>query len=339
MKPAKSGEGRTVDQPDPRHRLFLFYGSDNAGARALGDRLVSALGASRLIIGGATVKADPAVLADEAGALSLFGGKRVVWVEPAGEDTLAGAVALLEAPPPESPVVAIAGELKPSSGLRKLAESSPLAVAIGCYPPGEKEAADMAAQVGRQHGLVVSSDVAARVAASCENDRALVVQEMTKLALYLDASPNSPRRLDHAALDAVGADTNEGNLLRLADWALNGDIGRLTEELAFLSPAGTEAIPVVRALQRRLLMLAPARARVERGQKPSDVRAALGKSLFWRDKELIGQLLTRWDAARLDSLAQRVGQLERDVMFSPAPSREALGEELIAIARAARRER
>lgn len=337
MKPAKSSIARTVDQPDPRHRLFLLFGPDNAQARGLGDRLVEALGASRLMISGGSVKSDPASLADEAGALSLFGGKRVVWVEPAGEDCLAGVIALLEAPLPESPVVIIAGDLKPSSALRKLAEASPLAVGIACYPPSDEEAARMVVEIGRRHGLEIGGDVASRVAAACENDRALVGQELTKLALYLDASPNVPRRLDHDALDAVGADTNDGNVLRLADWALAGDIDRLTEALSQLSAAGSEAIPVIRALQRRLIMLAPARARVERGQSPGDVMAAMGKSLFWKDKALIGELLGKWDAGRLASLSQRVGMLERDLMFTPIPERDALGEELIAIARAARR--
>ncbi len=337
MKPSKGNIGRAVDQPDPRHRFFLLFGPDNAQARALGDRLVEALGASRFIISGGAIKSDPAMLPDEAGALSLFGGKRVVWVEPAGEDLVAGVTALFEAPPPESPVVAIAGDLKPSSALRKLAEASPSAVAIACYPPSDEEAARMVVEIGRRHGLEIGPEVAARVAAAGDNDRALVGQELAKLALYLDASPNAPRRLDHDALDAVGADTNEGHVLRLADWALSGDIARLTEALAFLSPTGSEAIPVIRALQRRLLMLAPARARVERGQAPGDVMAAMGKSLFWRDKGLIGQLLPRWDAKRLAALSERVGGLERDLMFTPVPERGALGEELIAIARASRR--
>lgn len=337
MKPAKGGGGRAVDQPDPRHRFFLLFGPDNAQARALGDRLVAALGASRLIVNGASVKSDPASLPSEAGALSLFGGKRVVWVEPAGEDTLAGVVALFEAPPPESPVVAIAGDLKPSSGLRKLAETSPMAVAIACYPPSDEEAARMVSDIGRRHGLEIGADVAVRVAAACGNDRALVDQELIKLALYLDASPNAPRRLDQDAIDAVGADTSDGNVIKLADTALAGDLGQLVEDLAQLSPRGTEAIPVIRALQRRLLILAPARARVERGQAPHDVMAAIGKSLFWRDKDVISALLGRWDAKRLAALSQRVGALERDLMFTPVPERDALGEELIAIARAARR--
>jgi DNA polymerase-3 subunit delta len=83
-------------------------------------------------------------------------------------------------------------------------------------------------------------------------------------------------------------------------------------------------------------MLAPARARIERGDSPDAVMTAMGKSLFWKDKKLIGRLLRLWDADGLATVAERAGRLERSLMFSPAPDQEALGEELLSIARAAR---
>ena len=84
-------------------------------------------------------------------------------------------------------------------------------------------------------------------------------------------------------------------------------------------------------------MLAPARARVERGESAEAVMTSFGKSLFWKDKPLIARLLDRWDSVGLATAAERAGRLERELMLSDAPPAEALGEELIAIARAARR--
>ena len=74
--------------------------------------------------------------------------------------------------------------------------------------------------------------VAARIAASSGNDQAIVAQELQKLALYVDASPQSPKELDHEALDAVGADLHEGDVARLADLALSGELAELADELA-----------------------------------------------------------------------------------------------------------
>lgn len=336
MKVAKASIGRAVDQPDAKVRFYLFYGPDEAQSRALAARLADSLGASRFLISAGSVKSDPASLADEAGAMNLFGGKRLIWIEPAGEDIVEGVQALLELPAAESPAIAIAGALRKTSGLLKLAEASADALAFAAYAPEGQEAERLVSELGRRAGLKISAPVAARLAASAANDQAIIAQELEKLALFLDASPHAPKELDHDAVDAVGADNAEGDFLRLADLALGGSLRELADELARLPAAGSEAIPVVRSLQRRLLMLAPARARVERGERVDAVMASLGKALFWKDKPVVGRMLAQWTAEDLTRVADRAGKLERDLMFSDAPQREALGEELLAIARKAR---
>jgi DNA polymerase-3 subunit delta len=336
VKASKTSIVRSVDQPDSNIRFYLFHGPDDAQSRGLGQRLTETLSASRFVISGSAVKSDPAILTDEAGAMNLFGGTRVVWVEPAGDEIAAGVEALLEANAAESPVVAIAGALRKTSALLKLAESSPQATAFAAYAPEGADAEQMVAEVGRRFGLKISSPVAARVAESCANDQAIVSQELQKLALFIDASPQSPKELDHDAIDAVGAELPEGEVLHLADLALAGRVGDLAEELGQMS-RGVEGIPVVRALQRRLLQLAPARARIERGESPDGVMTSLGRSLFWKDKPLVAKFLSMWDSRRLATVGERAARLEHELIFSEVPNQEALGEELIAIARAAGR--
>jgi len=340
VKATKGSIARALDHPDDGVRLYLFHGPDEGQSRALGERLLKGLGSSRFVVTSGALKSDPALLADEAGAMSLFGEPRAIWVEPAGDEVAEAVEALLEAPAPESPAILIAGALRKSSALLKLAESHRAALTFASYVPEGQEAERMVAEVGRAHGLRIAPGVAARVADACGNDQAIVGQELAKLALYVGASPEAPKDLDHEAVDAVGADLPEGDFLHLADLALAGELTEVGEALARLSPAGSEAIPVIRSLQRRLLMLAPMRARVEAGERSSAVMTSLGKSLFWKDKPLLEKLLATWDARGLETLSERAGKLERQLMRPDAPpSAEALGEELVAIARRAARRR
>lgn len=340
MKATRGSVARGLYHPDAEVRLYLFHGPDEGQSRALGERLLKGLGSTRFVVAAGLLKSDPALLADEAGAMNLFGEPRAIWVEPAGDEVAEAVQALLEAPKPESPAILIAGALRRSSALLKLAEGHRAALAHASYIPEGQEAERMVAEVGRAHGLRIAPGVAARVADACGNDQAIVGQELAKLALYVGASPESPKDLDHEAVDAVGADLPEGDFLHLADLALAGELAEVGEALARLSPAGTEAIPVVRSLQRRLLMLAPMRARVEAGERSSAVMTSLGKSLFWKDKPLLEKLLATWDARGLETVSERAGKLERQLMRadSPPPA-EALGEELVAIARRAARRR
>ena len=83
-------------------------------------------------------------------------------------------------------------------------------------------------------------------------------------------------------------------------------------------------------------MLAPARARIERGEQVDAVMASLGRTMFWKDKAKVQRMLSKWRSDDLATVMVRAGSLERALMLTPAPDREALGEELFAIARKAR---
>jgi DNA polymerase-3 subunit delta len=125
--------------------------------------------------------------------------------------------------------------------------------------------------------------------------------------------------------------------MRIGDLALAGRMDELLDDLARLPRGGAEAIPMLRALQRRLLMLAPLRARVEQGERIDAVMTSLGKALFWKDKPLVQRLLTTWSAARIAQAAARVAELEKQVLLSPISDEAALGQTLVTIARAAAR--
>jgi DNA polymerase III subunit delta len=337
VKAVKGSIDRSVDQPDPKVRFYLFHGPDEAQSSALGDRLLTALKAAKHGVASGSLRSDPALLADEAGAIDMFGGARVIWIQPSGEEIVAAVEALMDAPAAESPVVAIAGKLGKSSGLLKLAESHALALSHISYELDARDAERLVGDLARMEGLRAQSGVASRIAEACGNDRRMIVQELAKLALYLNASPDSPKDLYSDALDAVGADMG-GDFLGIADLALAGDVRLLSDALSRLDSSGKEAIPIIRSLQRRLLMLVPIRARIDAGERLQAVMTSMGKSLFWKDKPMVEKMLGMWDSAGLARVSERTGSLERRLMRGDSPpAGEALGEELIAIARQARR--
>ena len=340
MKAAKVSLAKALERPDAAIRFYLFHGPDESGSRALAIQLLKGLGdAEKFIVMGQSVKSDPAALADEAGAMALFGGKRAIWIEPAGDEIAEGVAALLDAPASESAVVALAGTLRKTSALLKLAEAHPAAFSHCSYVPEGRDMERVVIDLGLSVGLRVTPDLARRLASAANNNQAIAAQELEKFALFLGAAPASPKELDHATVDLLGADAAEGDLMRLGDLALAGRMDELLDELSRLPHGGSEAIPILRALQRRLLMMAPLRARIEHGERVDAVMTSMGKALFWKDKPLVQRLLSTWPAERLAEAAARVSALERQVMLSPVSDEAALGETLVTIARAAARNR
>ena len=321
------------------HRFFLLYGPDEAGSRALARLLGQGAGegAERIDLTGAELRGDPARLADEAASISLFGGARYILVDPAGDECVPAVEALLEAPAAGNPVALLAGGLKPTSKLLKLALATPNALAFASYAPEGAEAERMVVEMAREEGLSMRADVARRLADACASNRAILTLELHKLALYLDAAQDRPRPLDHEALDAIGAVAEEGDLSRLVDSVGSGDAAALEAELLRLAGEGIQGIPLLRAVLRRMSLLTRLRALVEAGSSVDGVMASHGKSLFWKEKPTVARQLGRWRAESLAKSVSRLLDAERQLKAPGGLGPAAVEAELFAICRQAAR--
>lgn len=341
MKADRRQIERALDAPPAGIRLFFLYGPDESGSRALAARLAAAMGpdAERIDLTGATLKADPARLADEAAAISMFGGPRHIRIEPAGDEVLDALDALFEAPAAGNPAVLIAGALRKESRLLKRVLAEPAALACASYLPEGDAADQVAIALGRPLGLRIRPDIARRLATACGGDRAILAQELAKFAAYLDAAPDRPRDLEHDALDALGADSGDGDLSRLVDLVLGGQGAEADAETARLAGEGIQGITVLRALLRRLLLLAELRAKVDEGASIDTAMASGRYGLFGKNRASAQRQLARWDSAGLATAIERVASAERAIKAAHSPGPILAGAELLAIGRAAARRR
>jgi DNA polymerase III subunit delta len=319
--------------------LFLLHGPDESGSRALVKRLADALGegVQRTDLRGGELKEDPARLADEAASISLFGGPRFILVSAAGDEILPALEALLQAPGAAIPVAILAGALKPSSKLLKLAVAEKRALAFASYAPQGADAERLVGDIGRRTGLSIRPDVARRLAEASGGNRAILELELDKLALYLDASPEHPRPLDHDAIDAVGAGAGGGDLGRLVEGVGGGRSEVVQEELARLSGERVDGVRLIRAMLRRMLLLARLRAEIERGSSVGAVMASQGKSLFWKEKDSVGEQVSKWRSDLIAKSVERLAEAELQVKALGGVGPVAADEELFAICRQAAR--
>ena len=218
----------------------------------------------------------------------MFGGARWILVEPAGDESVAGA---------RGPARGAGGGQSGRAGRRRAQARLEAAQARArrarrrspspATSPTRARPSGWRSSWRRGHGLIVRGDVARRIAESCGGNRALIEQELAKFALYADASPGGPKPIDHDVVDALGAAADEGDLSRLVDSAASGDAAALEAELVRLRGEGQEGITLIRAMLRRMALLARLRAEVEQGSSPSAVMASAGKSLFFKEKDSI----------------------------------------------------
>lgn len=319
-------------------RCFLFYGPDEAGSRALAKRVGAASGesAEQIDLSVRTLRDDPARLADEAAAVSMFGGERYILVDGVNEDCVDAVAALLSANAAGNPVALVAGALKPTSALLKLVTSSASAVGFASYVPEARDAERLVVEIGREAGLSMAPEVARRIAEAAGGNRAVIAQELEKFSLYLGEESDV---VTTAVIEAVGAGREEGDPSAMVDAVFGGRPGVLETELARLHSEGTEGITLMRAAMRRALMLARLRGRVERGEEPRQAADSLGKALFWKDKDEVIRQVSTWPAGRLAACVTALGKAERDLKRRGALGPLGADAALMAISRSAARRR
>jgi DNA polymerase-3 subunit delta len=283
-------------------RLWLFAGPDEAGTEVALGRAMDHLGDSAdpmsvIDISPSELSADPGRLADEAAAIPMFGGRRLIRVRGAGEAVLEAVRLLLAVPAAGNPVAMTAGDLGRSSRLRQLAESDAAIRLLLSWPLGAAEAGRWLARAARAEGLDPGAGVVERMLADHGAELGVLGSELRKLAIYLDATPERPvaLRLDHLA--ELGTTSVEDDMFALVAAIMAGDTAAAAGQLALF--AGASAIPGLRAMVRRLLQLADARAAMQAGASAAEAVRGLKPPLFWKERELFQNSLARWPLQRI----------------------------------------
>ncbi len=320
-------------------RAVLVYGADTGLVRERVERLMR-LAVEDLRdpfrvaeLSPAHLKDDPARLADEAAALALTGGKRVVVVRDGG-DSITGVVgAFLGHPVGDALVVVEASELGPRSSLRKLFETADNAAALACYADEGASLAQVIAEELKAAGLTIESDALAFLTAHLGADRRLTRAELTKLALYM----GEPGRVTLADAVASVGDASALSLDDLCFGCADGDVGTALSTFERLLGEGTQPISVLRTVGRHFQRLHLAAGWVEKGRSPEDAIGQLKPPVIFKSVERFRRQLGRWPADRLGRALQILLEAESDCKTTGMPAAEITGRALIALARAAGR--
>jgi DNA polymerase-3 subunit delta len=293
---------RALAKWDASVRLILLCGADDSGSRDMAAAAMKALGdpADPMSLTDLTpeeLKADPARLADEAASVSMFGSAKLIRVTGAADTGAEAARLLLAAPAAGNPVLMVAGDLSKTSTLRKLAEESPLARVVISWPLSAGEAGSWIQARCRELGLTLEPGVGERLLATSDSDTGILARELEKFALYLDATPGTPQRLQRQHLVALGADSAEEDMSALVLAAIGGEQRQLERQMQLLGDG--MAILALRAIARRLVQLADARATMDGGTPAQAAVKALRPPIFWKDVDATAAALPRWPMARI----------------------------------------
>ncbi len=283
-------------------------------------------------ITGAALKQDPARLADEAGAVSLTGGRRLVRLRQATDAIAPVIEGYLATATADALVIADAGVLGPRSKLRRLFEKAKNVVALACYEDDGRSLSQLILETLGRHGLTASPDALAFLAGHLGSDRGVTRAELEKLALYM----GRPGRVElDDAMAAVG-DSASTSIDAVVFAAATGDAPALDTALRRAFGEGVPPVTVLRAAARHIMRLHRAAGLVAAGMSPVEaVKALRPPVIFFNQKMFVAQL-RQWEGNGLSRALDILLDAELDCKTTGMPANEISGRALLRIGQAAR---
>lgn len=307
----------------------LFFGPDQGLVRERADVLAQTVvpdlkDAFRISdLDEAALGSDGARLADEAAAISMLGGRRVVRIRNAGNALAPLFESFLDDPKGDSLLVVQAGELTPASALRKVFEKASNAAAVPCYPDSAQDIARVVQNALREEGLSIGAEALDDAVSRLGSDRGITRQEIKKLALYM----RGQKRVEIEDVQAVLGDEAEARVDAVCDAAGDGDVAELDRELERLWASGATPTQILRGAMghfQRLLQFEVRREPLEKSIKSKTRVASLKRQL------------SRWNAEGLLDACDLLFEAEVLTRTTAVPAEAATGRALFALAAMAR---
>ena len=290
-----------LEKPEPKLRAALMYGPDQGLVRERADRI------SRAIVedltdpfrvsdlSAANIKDNPARLLDEAAALSMTSGARIVRVRGANEKQVPLFTALFETKQPLSLVIAEAGDLRPRSPLRILFEECDHAVAIGCYLDDASGIDNLIQDICQTHNLTITPDARRYLVNNLGSDRLVSRSELDKLVLYLGQS----RQITESDVSAVVGDNGEATMNGFALAVAEGDHCQVTRALARLALEGVTSVQALRGVLHHLYRLHLIAIRVASGENVARAVSSLRPPVHFTTRIAVQRQALAWSDIKL----------------------------------------
>lgn len=326
-----------IKKPDPAVRAVLVYGPDQGliqeRAGALGRGIVADLNDpfNAATLTADQLRDDPARLGDEAFAISMMGGARLVRVMDAADALTPLLKAYLASPADGTLVVLTADALGSKSGLRRLFENAPNAAAIPCYLA---EAGTLQTQIRQEiqkAGYAIESDAAAWLAQQLTGDHLMARSEIEKLVLYMANTPPGTR----ITLDDAQACCGQGGARSLDDlvFAAGGNQPDIAmRSFRQLIDEGTPLIVIQRSLQTHFRRLHYVHALLAAGDTLDGAMKQLNPQVFYKWVDSFRAQIHRWSPGALEDILTRLAQVEADCKKTGTPAETLTAQAILSLA-------
>jgi DNA polymerase III subunit delta len=323
----------------PKHlRAALVYGPDAGLVQERAEKLLKSVVADPADpfnvadLNEGTLLSDPARLADEAAAISMMGGRRVVRIRGASNNLADLFEQFLDDPPRDALVVVEGGDLNKSSGLPKLFGNADRAAAIACYADTARNLEDVVRDTLRSEGFSIAPDALAFAVSRLGSDRGVTRRELEKLMLYA----HGRKAITLEDVLAVMGDEAEVRAEEASDAAGSGDLPRLDLALERLWTADISVNQVLRGAMGHFQRLTLVKENMSRGEGLDMAMKKLRPPVHFLREQSFKAQANRWNEEKLADALDMLLEAEALSRTTAVPAQAVCGRTLMNIAAMAR---
>ncbi len=243
-------------------------------------------------------------LAEEASALAMTGGRRVVRLREVGDGATAAVQAVLRSKA-EALVILEAPALG-RGRLRTLLEASDEAAVIACYPEEGRALAATVRETLAGFDVAIEAEALGWVVGQLGADRGGVRLELDKLALYAGAGG----RVDMAAAAACLGDGAALSLEDALDAACLGQVAAMDRALGMALADGLAPVSALRQLAGLFQRLLQARLLMEEGMAAAAAVGTMRPPVFFRRVATMQAMLELWSSGAILRVLDEARQAE-----------------------------
>jgi DNA polymerase III subunit delta len=325
---------RYAASPPKDLRVALVYGPDAGLVQERAEKLLKSVVPDLTDpfnvsdLSEAVLLADPARLADEAAAISMMGGRRVVRVRGAGNDLAELLESFLDDIKGDALVVIEAGDLAKTGALRKLFDAHKSAAAVQCYPDSLRDLGDVVRDALRAEGLSIQPDALEDAVSRLGSDRGVTRREIEKLVLYM----HGQKQVSPEDVRAVMGDEAEARSESACDAAAGGDLAKLDRELERLWVSDIQPAQVIRSAMGHFQKLMQARESAARGETIDNVMKRLRPPVHFSRSQAFKAQAQRWNSDKLGEALDMLLDAEVLTRTTGVPAQAVTGRALMNIA-------
>ena len=279
------------------------------------------------------IKEHPSILLDELAAISMLGGRRLVRVDGAGNESTEAVKLALATSQGDGLLVMTGGDLKPTSSLRKAMEAAKNALAIPCYEDNSRDLMGLVQSVLANAGLTATQDAVAYLVDNLGSDRMVSRGELDKLVLYKGKEGGQVTLAD---AEACVGDTAALGINQIAEAVTGGDLKRLEKLLERARTSGENAIAILRTLQNRMMRLHLARGYVDQGMSAGEAIGKLRPPVFFAERDKFQLEVSRWNTRKVEQALEILMEAELDCKTTGNPADVICARALLRLTKAAR---